>query len=191
MNDKEVTLSEAVSEHYKKFFDRFKEIEILPLKDWKALHILAYICKKYEDHYNIKYSFKFNNPAPSKSYEIFTIKKISQMLSSDPEILKNYIDWVFEKKVIERKKRLTVLGYFANVDIINEYKFKYLLVKKTSTIGRTDALPSNVSAVCARNGFNIGTYAELAFIKKMPNQQKLFDELLELNFPVDILDKIA
>lgn len=185
----ELSLKDQVSEHYKKFFGKFDEIDSMAIKEWKVIHLLAYLCKKYEAHYGLKYSFKFNNPAPSKSYEVYQIKKLANMLSSDPQILKDYLDWVFEKKIIEKKKRITSLGYFTHIDIVNDFKFKFLFNKKQ--IARTDQLPTNISSICARNGFSIKTYGELAFIKRMPNQEKLFDELRSIEFKIDILDKIA
>lgn len=187
----QLNLSDSVSETYKKFFNKFAEIETLPLKEWRTNHILAYICKKYEEYYKLKYTFKFNNPAPSKSFEVFQIKKLANMLSSDPEILKNYIDWIFQYKIIEKKKRITSLGYFTHADIVNEYKFKYLFNKKDVVgINRSDQLPENVAILCSTFGFDIRTYGELAFVKKMPNQDKLFQEL-QSYIDINILDKIA
>jgi hypothetical protein len=187
----EVLLTDSVSKHYQKFFDKFSEIETLPIEEWKTAHIVGYLCKKYKAHYGFRYSFKFNNPAPSKSYEVYQINKLANMLSSDPKILKNYLDWVFENKVIERKKRITSLGYFSHADIVNEYKFKFLLNKKNAMVGRTDALSDSIRAICSRYGFDISTYAELAFLKKMPDQDALFQALNDVGFKVDILDKIA
>jgi len=183
----EPLLTDQVSEYYKKFFSKFGEIETVSTKEWKVFHLLAYLCKKYEAYYGLKYSFTFNNPAPSKSYEVYQIKKLSNMLSSDPQILKDYLDWVFEKKIIEKKKRITSLGYFTHIDVVNEFKFKFLFNKKQIT--RTDALPDNVAIICVKHNFKIKTYGELAFIKRMPNQDTLFNELKAIGFNTD-LDKI-
>lgn len=188
---KDSSLSEEVSIHYKKFFDKFSEITTLPIEEWKHIHILAYLCQKYKDYYTIDYTFKFNNPSPSKSYEVYQIKKLANMLSSNSKILKDYLDWVFKYKIIEKKKRITSLGYFTHTDIVNEFKFKFLLNKRNTTISRSDSLPTHVIDMCSRHGFDIKTYAELAFIKKMPNQEQLFNELRSTDFKVDILDKIA
>lgn len=186
----EIKLTEQVSEHYRKFFNKFNEINTLPITDWNNTHLLAYLCKQYESHYGVKYSFKFNNPAPSKSYEVFQMKKMANMLSSQPQILKDYIDWVFKNKIIEKKKRVTSLAYFTHQDIINDYKFKYLL-KLNAAPARSDTLPDNVIFICSRHGLDIKTYAELAFAKKMHNKQSLFEELKSANFQVDVLDRIA
>lgn len=187
----EPSLKDSVSKHYQKFFNKFNEIETVAVDDWKTVHVIGYLCKKYHEYYGFKYSFKFNNPAPSKSYEVYQINKLANMLSSDPKILKNYLDWVFENKVVERKKHITSLGYFTHVDIVNEYKFKYLLNRKAAVVGRTDQLPDSIKELCSRFGVDITTYAELAFLKKMPDQQALFNALVESGFKVDVLDKIT
>ena len=114
---------------------------------------------------------------------------MSNQISSDPQILKDYIDWVFKTKVIERKKRITSLGYFTNVEIVNDYKFKFLFKKQV--ILRTERLPQNLVALCARHGFSAHTYGELAFVSKMPNQERLIEELKSISFSMDILDKIV
>lgn len=185
------SLTDNVSEHYKKFFDKFVEIEKLPVNEWKTLHILSYVCKRYEDHYGIKYTFKFNNPAPSKSYEIWQVKKLANMLSAQPTILKNYIDWIFETHVVAKKKRITSLGFITNADLVNTYKFDHLLNPKAIMVKRSDHLPQNVAAMCARNGLAIHTYGELALAKKMADNERLFEELQAINFQLDVLDKIA
>lgn len=184
----EPSLKDQVSKHYEKFFVKFAEIKVLPITDWKIIHILAYACQKYEDYYGLRYSFRFNHPAPSKSFEVYVIKKLANMLSCDPVILKEYLDWVFTDKIIQRKKRITSLNYFAHPDIINDYKFKFLFNKKEIT--RADQLPTNIVEICSRYTFNIKTYGELAFIKRMPNQDALFNALKDVGFQIDILEKI-
>lgn len=184
----ESALTDQVSEHYKKFFNKFREIDTVSIKEWKVVHLLAYLCRKYEAYYGLKYSFRFNNPTPSKSYEVYQIKKLASMLSSDPQILKNYLDWVFDKKIFEKKKIITSLGYFTHIDIVNDFKFKFLFNKKE--ILRTDRLEQNIVSICTRHGHHVKTYGDLAFIKRMLNQEDLFSELLNIKFPIDILDKI-
>ncbi len=185
----EPSLSDAISIHYEKFFAKFKEIDTLPLQEWRTMHILAYICSRYEAYYGLRYTFKFNNPAPTKSYEMHIVRRLSNMLSSDPQILKDYLDWIFKHKIVEKKKRITSLAYFAHTDMVNDYKFKFLFTKKQLT--RTDTLPDNVVSICNANGINIKTYGELAFIKQMPEKNALFDALKAVGFQSDILDRIA
>lgn len=65
--EKEITggeLSDIPNDQYRKFFEKFKEIETLDVEQWKPAHILAYFCKKYKETYEIDYKFKFNSPSP-------------------------------------------------------------------------------------------------------------------------------
>jgi len=184
-------LYDHVSEHYKKFFAKFAEIETLDVAQWRAVHLIAYICKKYIEHYGVKYSFTFSNPAPSKSYEAYTIKKLANMLTSNPSDLKNYIDWVFSKKIIEKKKRITSLAFFSHQEIVNEFKFKFLIPQdKKGGISRTDPLPQSVRDICNSQYIDIFTYGDLAFLTKMENQENLFEALRKSGFDINILNKV-
>ena len=61
-------LGDYPNDKYRQFFLKFPEIETLDTKDWKPVHLLAYFCKKYEEQYNMKYTFKFNSPSPLKCF---------------------------------------------------------------------------------------------------------------------------
>lgn len=153
---------------WQKFFDKFPEIETLEVSKWKEVHIIGYFCKLYKRLYNIDYTFKFNGP-PTKSYEIFQLKKVISMLSSDPLILKDYIDWVFKTKVSERKRKITVIGFLANVDMIADFKFKYLAGKNVpiSQISRSTQVSDIITQISKQHNLNVNTYGDLAFIKGM------------------------
>lgn len=159
-------LGDAPNDNYKKFFIKFQEIENIEVKDWKVVHILSYFCKKYKEAYNIDYKFKFNNPAPSKCFEVFQIKKLSQILSSNPSILKEYIDWVYLNKVVKAKRRLTSISFLTTEGVVNEYKIKYLL-SPSQNISRETLLPENLKALFNNKGFSVNTYGDVAFLSKM------------------------
>lgn len=179
-------LKEAVSIHYKKFFDKFPEIETKPLAEWNKVNILSYFCKVYKDYYGIDFTFSFKG-IPSKSREMFEISKLSQMISSQPDILKSYIDWVFGTKIIERKKRVTSLGYLTHPEIINEYKFKFLFNRK---VDRTTPLPAKYLAVIQQFGYDITTYGELAFLYQSPDQEKVKTSLQEFGLTEKFMSEI-
>lgn len=190
MKDTEVKLTDAVSPAYQKWFDQFPEIEILPIKEWKLVHIISYWTKLYKNHYSVDFTFKFNHTAPSKSFEVLQIKKISNMLSSDPEILKGYIDFFFEKIIITKKKRITSLALVADANVINEYK--KLLMNPNQSIDRTAFLPANYRDII-RNIYHIehlNTYGDLAFVRGNGDYKKVMDALVVAGFDVKILDKV-
>lgn len=193
--DKNITgglLTDVPNESYKKFFDKFNEIQTLTTNEWKPVHVLAYFCQRYELLYNKKYQFKFNSSAPSKCFEVFNIKKLSNFLSSDPQILKEYIDWVFETKIIKAKRRITSISFISNEQVVNEYKLNHLLNPKEK-ISRTTNIPDKYKSIIKND--NINTYGDLAFIfmmgDSMPEEFKLmFDNLRKLGLDTAILSNI-
>ena len=132
---------EVPNEKYKKFFNTFNEISTLEPASWKPSHVIGYFCKKYEDHYNTKYKFKFNNPAPSKCFEVFQIKKLGMIMTTNPVLLKEYIDWAFKVKIIQAKRKITSISFLTNEPIVNEYKMNFLFAPK---IDRSANLPANI-----------------------------------------------
>jgi hypothetical protein len=164
--DVNIELAGAPNEKYEKFFQKFKEIEAIDVSGWNATHILGYFCKKYQNQYGVNYKFKFNNPAPSKSFEVFQIKKLAQMLSSNPTILKEYIDWIYENKVTKAKRKLTSISFMTVEGVVNEYKVNYLL-SPNQTISRAAPLPEKYQTLFKNKGFDLKTYGDLAFLSQM------------------------
>jgi len=189
-------LTTAPNEQWQKLFDKFKDIDTLDVTQWKAQHLLGYFCKKYYETYNVKYSFKFNSPFPMKSFEIFQVKKLSSMLTSNPSLLKEYIDWVYKTKVIQAKRRLTSISFMTVEGIVNEYKFNVLLAgKKNLSVDRTTDLPANYASIFKTAGLPVKTYGDLAFVSQMsdPSPEILlaFTQLEEAGFDKDILTRIV
>mgnify|MGYP001582821420 CR=1 FL=1 len=178
-----------INDKYKKFFDKFKEIETLSVASWKPVHILAYFCKKYQEQYNVNYQFKYNVPSPSNCFEIFQVKKLSNLLSSNPEILKAYIDWVFLEKAQKARRKLTSISFMTHEGVVLEYK-KLLFV--SVKIDRTTDLPDQYRQVLIKHGFGISTYGDLAFLYKYDHDanREVFVELVGLGFDLLILDKV-
>jgi len=194
----DTTLTEYPSIHWKKFFDKFQEIDTLPLDKWNSTHMIALFCKRYEQYYGLKYTFKFNNNAPSKSYEVYQINKLANMLSSDPTILTDYITWFFDMKIIARKKRITSMAFMLDTKIVNEYKFNKLLPGKNVNIDRSTILPPNYIKVITGFGQNISTYGDLALIKRCidnnsvddPKLQEMMLTLKNVGLDISSLDRV-
>lgn len=190
-------LTDAPNEKYKQLFEKFKEIDSLDTIQWKVPHILGYFCKKYYDTYKVKYKFKFNSPSPSKCFEVFQIKKLASNLTSDPVLLKEYIDWVYENKVIKAKRRLTSISFMTVEGIVNEYKFNVLLNqnKINNSIDRSTPLPSTYKNIFIDAGYTINTYGELAFLSKMSDMpshvNQAFLAAQQSGLDLSILDKVV
>jgi hypothetical protein len=191
-------LSELPNQKYIKFFEKFKEIDTLDVHEWKVGHLVGYFKKVYEQYYKCKYQFKFNTPSPVKSFEVFNIKKLGVNLTSDPALLKEYIDWLFENKVPQLKKRFTSISFIAKEENIHDYKMKVLFSNKNKVgngINRSTQLPSNYLEVFASNGISISTYGDLAFLNQSDpmsdNLSQAFEELSRLGFDRNILATVV
>lgn len=188
-------LTDLPNEHYKKFFDKFKEIETLDILEFKPAHLIALFCKKYKDHYNVDYKFKFNSTSPSKCFEVFQIKKLSMMLTSKPNLLRDYIDWIFTNKIIKTKRRVTSISFLTNEDFVKEYKLNVLLNNDIdSTISRNTILPDKYKEIFLLANTPINNYGDLSFLFQMTsmpsNLSEAFIKIIELGFDKSILTKI-
>lgn len=197
--DKDTTggeLTDLPNEQYKKFFDKFEEIATLDIKDWKPVHVLAYFCKKYQEQYNVKYQFKFNSPSPTKCFEVFQIKKLAMLLSSNPSILKKYIDWVYLNKVVKAKRRLTSISFMTNEGITQEYKMNVLLSGKTNlSVDRSTTLPDEYKSIFQQVGVNVKTYGDFAFVSQMTDMSEdlinAINQIKNMGFDMSILERIV
>lgn len=182
------SLGEAPNEKWQKFFEQFSEIETLDNTKWKPVHLIGYFCSKYYQAYNVKYSFKFNSPSPAKSFEVFQIKKLAMQLSSNPVILRDYIDWAYKEKVEPGKRRLTSISFITNEDLVNNYKINVLLSnKKHLHIDRSTPLPADYKENLKIIG-PINTYGDLSFMYQS-FKSAAFDIETALKFS-DAMDKL-
>jgi hypothetical protein len=188
-------LTDLPNDKYAKFFATFNEITQLDVEQWKPSHILGYFVKKYKDVYKIDYKFKFNSPSPNKCFEIFQIKKLAMLLTSQPALLKDYIDWVFENKVVKAKRRLTSISFMTNEGIINDYKNNVLLGDSNTIINRSTLLPGKYKSIFANIGLTINTYGDLSFISQMDSLstelKNAFIEIERLGFDNTLLGRIV
>lgn len=197
MTDKDIDIQLGGSPNlkYEKFFEKFKEIDTLDVSSWNATHVLAYFCKKYKETYNVDYKFKFNSPSPSKCFEVFQVKKLSMNLTSKPNLLKEYIDWIYFNKVPQTKKRFTSISFLTKEDIVTEYKFNFLFAdKKPVNVDRSSQLPDDYKTILLQAGFAANTYGDLSFIYQMnpipDNLLEAMNQLESLGFNKEILGKI-
>lgn len=189
-------LSTIPNDKYKKFFAKFAEIETLDVKDWKVAHVLGYFCKKYKEAYGVEYSWKFNNPTPTKCFEVWQANTLAAKLSANPKILKEYIDWVYLKHVDKAKRRLTSISFMTHDNVVVDYKMNVLLAgKKDLHIDRSTPLPKDYQSIFEEAGTTIRTYGELAFVSQMdPMPEALasaFSKIQEKGFEQEILKRIV
>lgn len=191
-----ISLVGAPNAKYEKFFEKFGEINSVDVNNWNVTHLVGYFCKKYHETYNVSYKFKFNSPSPTKCFEVFQMKKLSSLLTSQPKLLKEYIDWIYETKVVKAKRRLTSISFMTHEGLILEYRNTVLMAgQKGEALDRSKKLPDNFKAIFSKAGVNLSTYGELAFLSQMTEQSmeiiNAFIELELTGFNKDILSKIV
>ncbi len=154
---------EGLSKPWQKFFAKFDEIkdDNLKVSDWSDVHILAYICQKYEERFRRKFAVTIKG-APSKSPDIYMVKRIGAMLTTtNKRTVKDYVDWVFEYKL--KKQPFRKVGFFLTPGFGNEF-IDYRNRKKNSW-DRSTEVPEMFKSIAKELGISINTYGDLAFIQ--------------------------
>lgn len=189
------TVLAGLTKPWRNFFDKFKEIDVIKVSKWKDVHVLAYICKRYYSHYGKKYSVAIKG-APGKSPDIQIIRRIIAMLdTSNMKVIKEYVDWVFDTKIITRKIKVNSLAFFLTSGFANGFQFYY---QEKNKITRSSVLPDEFKFLAEALKININTYGDLAFIKLALEQdpenrqeyKNLFNHLKSLGFEEVQLEEI-
>lgn len=190
-------LTTIPNDKYKKFFEKFAEIETLDMAQWKVVHILAYFCKKYKEVLGTDYSWKFNNPSPTKCFEVWQTNTLAAKLSKNPKILKDYIDWAFETQVKNTKYRPRSISFLTKEELVIPYKMNVLLAgQKNLNVDRSTQLPATYRDIL-RNvaDLTINTYGDLAFVSQMDpmpdNITAALDKMIESGFDKEVLKRIV
>jgi hypothetical protein len=185
---------------WQKFFNKFKDIEEEPFKSkvflWKDVHMLAYICKRYESLYGKKFAVTIKN-APTKCPEMFFVSKMIRTLgTSNMVTVKAYVDWVYDTKIIPDNKKIRTLSYFMTPGFCNEFSFEQT---ENEIIKRSSILPKSFKDIADSLNVSVSTYGDLAFIKMAaeratdlnnPNVQ-FIKNIQALGFELSILEKLA
>ena len=175
-------LTTIPNDKYKKFFAFFPEVDTLDVSQWRLAHLLGYFCKKYKETYNVDYSWKFNDPRPTKCFEVWQMNTLTSKLSANPKIIKEYIDWVYLNKVVKAKRRLTSISFMTVEGVVNEYKMNVLFAgKKDLSVDRSTQLPADYQSIFVEAGTPLKTYGDLAFVAHMTDMpQPLRDALTKI-----------
>jgi hypothetical protein len=190
-------LTTVPNEKYQKLFDKFKEIDTLDVVQWKPVHLISYFCRKYKQTYQTDYAWKFNNPNPSKCFEIWQFNTLCAKLSANPKILRDYIDWVYEVEVPKVKTKFRSISFLTQEERVIYYKMNILLAGQTNhSVDRSTKLPAPYCNILQEVGhIHVETYGDLAFISQMeplPNDiVAALDKMVEMGFDVNILKRIV
>jgi hypothetical protein len=190
-------LSSIPNEKYQKFFDKFAEINTLPIEQWKVAHLLGYFTEKYKKTYGIDYPWKFNNPNPNKCFEVWQMNTLAAKLSANPKILKDYIDWAYINLVPKAKRRLTSISFMTKDEVLIPYKMNVLLGdKKNLNVDRSAPLPFQYRHILGEHGLlPIVNYGDLAFACQMnprpDNLSSALAHMVESGFDMETLKRIV
>lgn len=153
---------DGLSKPWQKFFKKFEEIDTIKVSEWKDVHVLAYICQRYEKQYGRKFAVTIKG-APTKSPDMYMVKRIRAMVgTTNMRTIKAYVDWVFDNKIIPKRVVFQKIGFFVTSAFVNEFSFAK---KKAAEITRTTEVPGAYKHIGSELGVAINTYGDLAFIQ--------------------------
>lgn len=190
-------LTTVPNDKYKKFFDKFNEIDSLDVAQWKAAHVIGYFCRKYKQTYQADYAWKFNNESPAKCFEVWQFNTLCAKLSANPKILKDYIDWVYENEVPKVKTKFRSISFLTQDDRVIFYKMNVLLAgQKNLSVDRSTPLPTIYKDTLKElANIAINTYGDLAFVSQMDpmpdNITAALTRMAEQGFDREVLKRIV
>lgn len=129
------------------YSDRWREKEYWENAKDKPSCLIGYFCHKFNEFYGYPYTFDVSNPIPYKGKEFTMARRIIAMFDGDARDAAMYIKWAFTKKVKNRKKAITSLGFFTVSDFINEYKYAKA---QSLVLRRQTTLPEDYIEWCSR-----------------------------------------
>jgi hypothetical protein len=181
--------------YWRRFKQRLESYEDISINKWDAECALGHILKRFKEHMGIEYTFSYSGP-PSKCQEMFCVRRmISYLGADDGEIIKAYIDWVYDSIIISQKITIKSIAFFFSSNLIVNFKTEF---KKKNKITRATKLPSNYEAIINEVGAEVYTYGDLSFAKQALNSDPedyeeyeiLFVKLKSAGFDEGILDTL-
>ena len=118
--------------------------------------------------------------------------------TSNPRTIREYIDWVYDYKIISKKIKIRKISFFLQLGLANEF---YLYRDEKNKISKATELPSEYQSIANKFDLPVYTYGDLAFAKQALDQspdidcymlyQKMFNELYSIGFEVDVLRELT
>lgn len=103
--------------------------------------ILGYFCHKYKEHYEMDFALSLNEKGLFRGPEINILRLVYKSLDDNPTAARRYIDWYFDRKIKQRKKRITSLSFLAAPFTLNEFK---LHVRVSKQVTRSKKIPDGM-----------------------------------------------
>jgi hypothetical protein len=122
---------------------------------------------------------------------------VNTLSSNNNQIVKDYIDFVFDEFIIKKSMEIKSLAFFFTDNFI--FKFKET-VRKSQRITRATTLPNQYDEIIKSLDLSLSTYGDLAFAKLALDQQPdseglkhyklLFSQLQNMGLDIDSLTEL-
>lgn len=130
--------------------------------EWKDPQILGYLLNRFKLYTGRDFALTFKK-SPTKSPELHFIKVLKAMLTtSNGEIIKQYIDWCFDKKIIANNIQIRSFALLNNNTFVNDFLY---FRSKESKLTRSTAIPLEWKEKAKELDLEVETYGDLIFIK--------------------------
>ncbi len=123
------------------------------------------------------------------------LKRISGMLgTSNQKTLREYVDWVFDTKIIPSTRTIRSLGFFANTNFCNKF---HMYMTNKNKIYRHTELPKEYKEIAESLDVPANTFGDLAFAQgaidmggdsdTVAPYKTLFNELYKIGFEFEMI----
>ena len=114
--------------------------------------------------------------------------------TSNARTIREYIDWVFDDKIIPKNMKIRTLTFFMTPGLGNEF---FIAKTAKNKIERSTELPNEYKEVVESLGLPVATYGDLAFAKSALEEapaaasrapyKQLFEQLYAIGFDPIVL----
>jgi hypothetical protein len=192
-----LTVDGTPNAYWRRFKERLEAYEEVPVVDWKEEQMLGHIIKRYKDVMEVDFALSYSGP-PTKCKEIYCLRRTILALGADDgPTVKQYIDWVYDTKIIPQKMTISSIAFFFTTNLILTFKKE---MRRQNRISRATELPKEYSDIAIDSQLDVKTYGDLAFAKVAleddPNNEdlivysNLFGKLREIGFDDSVLESI-
>lgn len=187
-------MTEEINNLGKVWIKFFNKLNATPGKIWDNYNLLGYFLKRFKEQYEFDYSLSMKSP-PSNTTELVIIKKLYAALNTNnANLIKEYIDWCFDKKIKPKKYKIKNITYFLATDLVNEFKYYN---KEKNKITKSKELPREYIELIEEFNLPVKTYGDLQFVKALnetePNNEvykKVLSKLYSLGFDDKMIEGI-
>ena len=133
----------------------------IPSVEWKDPQILGYLLLRFKAYTGRDFALTFSK-APTRSPELHFIKALQAMLSTmNGDVIKEYIDWCFDYKVIPQKIQIRSFALLNNNTLVNDF---LAFRSKRKRLSRSTPLPKEWAERAKEMDIEVETYGDIAFI---------------------------